>query len=318
LWGSALDVERFRSWSGRLRRLANREHLFNAHDLSDATCRTFAHRMARVGIEGIHGYPNAIHRVARQVLDQGIEIPLRFVLTTAETLLPDRRAVIEEAFGCPVFDYYGSRETSMVSQECPSHGGYHISIDNGAIEIVRDGRAVEPGEMGQVLVTDFRNRAMPLIRYAIGDVARAAAEPCACGRPFPVFRHVEGRVSDMFRLRDGQVRTPLLLTSLIYPDAGSWGYPTPEVLNILQWQMIQEAYETFTIRLVLETPAPPETYGYLDENFRRYVTPRARVRIEIVDEIPATGDGKRRPIVSRIVEASEVADLAGGSSLDPG
>jgi phenylacetate-CoA ligase len=303
LWGSHLDLRRFESLAGRLRRVVNRELLLYAHGLSDSVCRSYVERMRRHGVEALHGYPNSIYELARHCLERGVEdVRLRFVLTTAETLLPPRRAAIERAFGCPVFDYYGSREVSLVSQECAAHRGYHVSIDNGLLEIARDGRAVAPGESGDILVTDFRNRALPFLRYAVGDVARQATEPCGCGLPFPVFAAVEGRLSDTIRLRDGSTRSPLMMTSLIYPDPTAWGRADPEIVNLRQWQIVQESFDEFTVRLVLEKPRPPERYAHIARNFARYVSAEARVRIELVDSLPAAASGKRRPVISRVAE----------------
>ena len=48
---------------------------------------------------------------------------------------------------------------------------------------------------GDVIVTDLLNRAMPLIRYRIGDVAALSpASRCRCGRALPRLSRVEGRV----------------------------------------------------------------------------------------------------------------------------
>ena len=54
----------------------------------------------------------------------------------------------------------------------------------------------KPGELGQVLVTDLLNLAMPLIRYRIGDMAIYDETPCKCGRSLPRLKKVAGRVTD--------------------------------------------------------------------------------------------------------------------------
>ena len=47
------------------------------------------------------------------------------------------------------------------------------------------GEPVAPGGSGELVVTQLGERAMPLLRYAPGDVFRTFAEPCACGDPSP-------------------------------------------------------------------------------------------------------------------------------------
>ena len=47
------------------------------------------------------------------------------------------------------------------------------------------GEPVAPGGTGEVVVTQLGERAMPLVRYAPGDVFRLLADACACGDPSP-------------------------------------------------------------------------------------------------------------------------------------
>ena len=44
------------------------------------------------------------------------------------------------------------------------------------VELLTDGRPTEPGEVGEILVTDLNNFSVPLIRYRIGDLAVAVDE----------------------------------------------------------------------------------------------------------------------------------------------
>jgi phenylacetate-CoA ligase len=60
-----------------------------------------------------------------------------------------------------------------------------------------------PGD--RVLVTNLASRAVPLIRYEIGDVVTPAAGASPAGRPYRRLAGVEGRSADVLRLpaRDG-------------------------------------------------------------------------------------------------------------------
>ncbi|MCP4645370.1 MAG: phenylacetate--CoA ligase family protein [bacterium] len=305
LWGSPYDVAKYNSLPGRLRRLCNRELLLSAGALSEATCDAYIDGMRRAKVRGLHGYAGATYALARHCVDKGIDdIRLDFVLTAAETLFDHRRQTIEQAFGCSVFDHYGSRETALVSHECPEHGGYHVSIDTGIIEVVRDGKPVGPGEMGSVIVTGFHTRAMPLIRYEIGDVAVAADAPCPCGRPFPTLKSVEGRLSDMIVLRDGRVISPMFTVGLLFPDPeGNWGGDSDELDHVHQHQVVQESYDEFTVRLVLRDGFAIDRYRYIEGNLQRAFGEQVRVTVEQVAEIPATGSGKRQPIMSKVASS---------------
>jgi len=99
------------------------------------------------------------------------------------------REKVEEVFGCPVYNRYGSREVGDIAGECKYHQGLHVLPWGSYVEIVDEaGNLVEPGVEGRILVTCLTNYAMPLIRYDIGDRGALAGEfKCPCGRDGQMF-----------------------------------------------------------------------------------------------------------------------------------
>ena len=94
------------------------------------------------------------------------------------------RKFIEKAFGAEVFDIYGCTEIKEIAWECEKHEGYHINEDDVYVEILHGESPAKPGEVGDIVLTDLRNKAMPLIRYRIGDRGLLIAGNCSCGRTF--------------------------------------------------------------------------------------------------------------------------------------
>ncbi len=127
-------------------------------------------------------------------------------------LEPSARTLIEEVFGCRVFNRYGCREVSVIASECAEHAGMHVMAEGLYVEVVRGDRPAQPGELGAVLVTDLLNLAMPLVRYRIGDMAAVEDGGCACGRGLPRLRTVEGRVTDFLVGTDGRLVSGAALT----------------------------------------------------------------------------------------------------------
>ncbi len=118
----------------------------------------------------------------------------RALQSSGQTLTAADRTLVEEAFGCALFDSYGSRELPAAAYECEHHDGYHIMSEGYLVEVLVDGRAAAPGERGQLVVTDLNNYCMPFIRYQIGDSAEAVQhDPCGCGRGGRRIRAIEGR-----------------------------------------------------------------------------------------------------------------------------
>ena len=154
----------------------------------------------------LYGYVSVLEDLARYLVDKGRSLSgayLKSVVTTSEVLSSPQRAVIAEAFGVPVQNEYGCGELGPIAYEC-REGSLHLLPTNQYLEIVDDnGCAVPAGESGHIVLTDLTNRAMPLIRYRIGDMGRSAG-PCSCGRPFPVLGEVFGREYDFVEAPDGR------------------------------------------------------------------------------------------------------------------
>ena len=110
------------------------------------------------------------------------------------------RRVLEAELGAPVFGHYGAAELGGAAAfECEVAGRYHVWADELVAEVVRDGRPLPAGEVGELVVTTLRNRIMPLVRYRIGDLARMVETPCRCAlRAWPAFQ-LEGRCKDIIR-----------------------------------------------------------------------------------------------------------------------
>ena len=216
------------------------------------------------------------------------------VICGAERLLPADRAVMNEAFGPDVFETYGSREVMLMASECAAHDGLHIQMENLIVEvIVREGngqglvpRPAKPGELGEVVVTDLHNLAMPFIRYATGDLA-ALTPPgaCRCGRAHPRLATVEGRVTETLLDAAGNRVNGLVFNVVIAHLAHA----------IRNFQVVQHRDRSITLRLV-----PTETFDAGIENILRqtweHYLAGVPVTIERVAEIPIAQSGKRRVV----------------------
>ena len=75
----------------------------------------------------------------------------------------------------------------------------------GYLELLDAVTGAEGRRTGEAVTTGYGNRAMPLIRYRVGDTVTLTETPCACGSPQPVLHEVVGRTDDLLILPDGRV-----------------------------------------------------------------------------------------------------------------
>lgn len=132
----------------------------------------------------VEGPTETLEVVAEQLKQQGgLTHRPKAVLVHGHELTSAGRQLIEEAFGCKVFDLYRSAELGEVACETEAHDGLLVAGEGYIVELLVDGRPAQLGEEGELFITDLNNRCMPFIRYGTGD--RAVMLGPDQGQPHP-------------------------------------------------------------------------------------------------------------------------------------
>jgi phenylacetate-CoA ligase len=132
------------------------------------------------------------------------ESNVRTVVTAGEpgANIPSTKRAIEERWGARCYDDIGSTEISNFGFECTAQKGTHV-IESMFLAECLDPESlepVEPGEIGELVLTNLCTESMPLIRYRMRDLVRFEHETCACGRTFlRLDGGILGRSDDMFQ-----------------------------------------------------------------------------------------------------------------------
>lgn len=89
---------------------------------------------------------------------------------------------IKQDWDIELFSTYASTEMSTAFTECKFHSGNHIFEDLIFAEILDErGMEVQPGEIGELVVTPLQTQTMPLLRFATGDMVKFLGRGCSCG-----------------------------------------------------------------------------------------------------------------------------------------
>ncbi|MFF5233448.1 phenylacetate--CoA ligase family protein [Dactylosporangium sp. NPDC000521] len=175
--------------------------------LSALPVRARVEHLVRERPHAVIGYPVMLRDLLRGMRPDELATlrrTLRAVFTESELLTPEVRHQLTSGFGVPVFNEYSAYELMHIAYDC-AEGELHIAEDRVHVEIVDpDGHPVPDGTEGHVVVTGWRERAMPLLRYWLGDRATRHAARCACGRTFARLHLTKGRADDYVVLPDGE------------------------------------------------------------------------------------------------------------------
>lgn len=290
LWGSPIELTEQQQLLRRVRNYLHNEIWFDAFRLTEKDMRLFAERLRRLKPKVLSGYATALRAFAEWIGQEGIEISIPAVVSTAEILDIETRHLLESVFRCEVFDRFGCREVGNSAHECSAHEGLHINAEHVLVEVVdQEGRHVEYGQPGEILYTNLDNFAFPLIRYQVGDVGVLSDKVCSCGRGLPMLKVVQGRISDVIRTPSGVMIHGEFFSHLFYATE-----------EIKQFQVYQREPSKIEIRLVVKTGKEilPEWKAAVTQRIQDFVGDDLEISFSIVPEIPRLSSGKYRFIIS--------------------
>jgi phenylacetate-CoA ligase len=267
---------------------AERMLILSSYHLSGSTAEAYLAALAQYRPAIIQAYPSSIGFLAQYLKEANRsfdgEAP-KAIVTSSETLAPDIRDLIEQRFGCRVFDWYGQFERVAAIGTC-EHGRMHVLDDYSFVEFL----PTDDAGLFEIVGTGFNNHAMPLIRYCTGDLVELDAEidrSCACGRPFRTVRRVVGRNDDILKLPDGR-------------SIGRLDHIFKGVDGMLDAQIRQDARDRVDIHVVPSPAWTPATKVTIERNARERLGSQVAVHVETVDSIERTGNGKYRRVVCNV------------------
>lgn len=259
--------------------------------VSTTSVKEFARNWARVQPTLLYGHAHSIFVLAQYVKNLGCDkIRPKGILSTSMMLLPHERELMERVFSCKVTDRYGCEEVSLIGSECEKHDGMHMNIEHLVIEFIKDdGTTAQPGEPGNIVVTDLMNRAMPFVRYRVEDVGVPLNRSCSCGRGLPLMGKVAGRVADFLVSKNGKRIAGISLIE----------NTLTEMPGIDQMQIIQNSLDEMILNIVPGRLFSDTNQSTLSEYFKK-VFPDTSVTINKVEEILPEPSGKYRFSICRI------------------
>ena len=210
--------------------------------------------MKRFQPKYVQAYPSSASLLARHLLAHGDPRPssVATVLCGSENRYTWQRSLIEEAFGCRVFGWWGQSEGVGLAGECEHASELHIYPQYGLTELVDEsGHPIEtPGVLGEIVATGFHAMTMPLLRYRTMDMVVLAAGTCdACHRPYRRLERIEGRMQEFIVSEQGRLvsMTAINMHSSVFD-------------RVRQFRFVQTTPGHVTLRVV---PAPE--FGADDE-----------------------------------------------------
>lgn len=295
LWGASQDFAAG-SWKHALKQhLWSRARFYSASPLDDQRMEQHFLALKRWRPRLLQAYPSSLTIFADYLLRTRRTLRIPVVSVTAEPLQAGQAEIIERAFGVYPFNWYGAREVGRIATECDRHDGMHINCFGVYVEI---GPALDSGSAERILVTDLWNRAMPLIRYDIGDLGSISGEPCPCGSALPRIVELQGRMTDVFFNSAGRQIPGVAFTNRFVTDCD----------EIREMQIEQLAIGKFQIHVVPGARwNSSQSVVAITTKLQEFMQEPTETQVLLVQSIPREPSGKVLFCKNRISRSGVVA-----------
>ncbi len=290
LWARPLGKKTRQVVSGWKYRLRNSMQFDTFEDFDDQKIAEIIRSIEEFRPELIYGYGSSLGRVGTHLQTRGqvLKHAPRIVEYTADHMYAQEIEAVAATMNSPVLSAYGASETPGIAQQCWA-GNMHVSTDNVVVEFLRpDGSMADPGETAEIVVTTLNNFEMPLIRYRVGDMGAYLDTTCRCGVRLPLMDLRLGKAVDIISTSSHQGVSAHVL------DYANLFLIRENVRGIRQFHVRQSGLDEFHLRVVAEPGDTARALQVFQAQMREKLGSQIVISVEIVDEIPSTGSGKRR------------------------
>lgn len=277
--------------------LSNRVR-FPVFDLSDKMLEKFLSKFKTEKFDYVYGYTNSIVLFARYLIKINVVLKdvcpgLKICICTSENCTEEDKIIIEKAFGVKAVNEYGTSEVDLIAFETES-GKWLLSNENIYIEVIDDnGDQITSGGEGRILLTALHNKAMPFIRYEIGDKALIAPGKGEIG-----LKRILGGANDLVILPSGKKSSGV-----------SFYFITRSVMekidSLKEFIIRQVALDKFIFDVVTDEEISETDLKMIQKNLDTYLEGGLSFEINRVEKIKRTKAGKMKHFYSELTPAQK-------------
>jgi len=276
--------------------ILNRDR-FPVFDLSDEVLRSYLSKFMKFKFEYIYGYTNSLVLFARYLIRNNISLKdkcpsLRLCITTSEVLTDEDRDILSKAFGVSVVNEYGVSEVGAIIAFESRESNWLLNRETIFLEIVDSNHSLlSDGKVGDIIVTDLNNKAMPFIRYKVGDLG--IIKKGIVVDSYKILDSIQGRTNDNIRLPSGKISPGLTFYYISRSILESSGVLKEFIIR-------QVELDTFIFDVVSDKPLNNWEVKDIEDKMSTYLEPGLKLRINRVAKINRPPSGKIKHFYSEL------------------
>ena len=277
----------------RLKDFLSNRYRFNIFDLSDKGLEQIVKKFQKKKFDYINGYTSNVVLLAKYLKKKNkllIEIcpSLKVCIVTSEMLFEEDKILLENQFGVPVVNEYGSSEIGVIAFE-NTDGEWLINSETLFVEIVDENNQPVPnGKQGRIIITDLDNKAHPFIRYEVGDYGILDKKSTL---KRPILKNLIGRTNDIAILPSGKKSPGMTFYSITKKLFGDEG-------NVKEFKIKQIKIDVFEIEYTSENELTLTEIKKIEKEFSTYLEPNLKYIFTRKEKLERSKSGKLKQFKS--------------------
>ena len=292
--GFRLGMKRgeFRVWIpgkntiSRWKSFKNNLIMIDISNMGDEALEKICEKIRKEKIQVLVAYSSALTALTGYIKKTKKDVTrwsVEMVFSMGEALPQATYDAVKEIWGFAPVRSYGNNENGFIAIQLNEEDRYTVDLYNFYVEILKldSDEPAAPGELGRIVVTDFYNRAFPMIRYDTGDTGKYVEIKENSGRCHGYFTEIYGRRGSMMYNCKGEPLSIHVFMNVLINLEG-----IVHQAKCIQWE--KKRYE-----LLINADREKINEEEVVASYRRYLGEEAEISVTYVDEIPVQASGKR-------------------------
>ncbi len=291
-----IPLTRFHYYKERFKDFFMNRFRFVVFDLSEYSLNSFEHKFRQRKFDFVYGYTNSMVVFAKHLTQKGLVLKkdvcptIKCCIATSEQCTDIDKKILEVGFGVNVVKEYGASELDFIAFN-DKNGDWIISNEVVFIEIIdENNKPLKDGEVGRIILTSLHNKAMPFIRYEIGDLGSIQRSN---GSRYDKLITLNGRLNDFAILPSGKKVPGFTLY-----------YVSRQILEksgiVKEYVIKQISISCFVFEIVSDKPILEKDKAIIVSTMEQYLEPGIKIEIKRVDKIDRQKSGKLKHFISLI------------------
>lgn len=230
----------------------------------------------------IYAYPSSLVQYIGILLSLNLTINrsnVKGIICTSEMLFDDKKELIETYFNAKVLNMYGANDGGIASGSIDNINFMYNGLDCFAENVLN-------GQVNELVLTNLKSFAFPLVRYKVGDIAEIAFHEDSY--PFYICNLI------------GRTRDFIYVDKFVKIHGSTINKLLKDYIFVRKYQIEQYEDLNCIIRIVLDSNLfDSEKFQELNERFVSLLQP-VDVKLDIVDIIDDSVSGKHKSIISHV------------------